>query len=590
MIRLLLNLDRKPPAMRALALAGLLTAGASGARLVAGTLAPDVVPFAPYFLSTFLAALLGGGLAGAAALAASTLAAWYFFLPPVWSLALSGSSAINLILFVATQAAVVAVGAAFRRALVRASSAEAVLRAIFEQMPIAAFVLDAPSGGVSLATPQAAELLRGQRQEGETYSGRHQRELWRKHPAMRALLDGENVERESMQMVQLDGEVRHLEVSARPVMTGEGEIRAAVCAAFDVTLRQRAEESWHAKAAALEAVMMVAPIGVWFTYDSEVRQVTRNRFASDLLRAPHDSDAPLADTTAKRLAHVTLHRDGQPVAAEQMPLQRALRGEESSDEEFEAVFNDGTSAYLVSNARPLRDKDGRIVGAVSASLDIIARKRTEMALRDAIEQQQLLQREADHRIKNSLQLVTSVLRLQKSRASTPEVSAVLDDAITRVWAVAEAHGALHSSSDLRVISVAPMLSNLCRHVGRLNPLVSIHFTANADAVLDSDRAIPLGLVLSELLTNASRHAYPDGAVGRVDVSLMIKATSSVEVQVQDYGVGMSDGSARPNSLGTALVKSLAARIGAEVEICTEPGKGTRTTLRVELEDRSRLVA
>jgi PAS domain S-box-containing protein len=579
----LLDLDRKPSKLRVLVMAGLLTAAASGVRIAAGTLADDVVPFAPYFLSTFLASLLGGGLAGTAALGASTLAAWYFFLPPVWSITLSGSSAINLILFVTTQAAVVAVGAAFRAALVRASAAEAMLRAVFEQMPTAAFVLEAPRGSVLLATPQAAELIRAQRQGAAAGQ-------WRKHPVMRALLDGESVERERMRVVQPDGEVRHLEVSAQPVRTGEGAIRAAVCTAFDVTLRQQAEEAWHAKAAEMEAIMTVAPVGVWFTYDPEVRRVTRNRFASDLLRAPHDSDAPLADTSAKRLTHVSLRRDGQPVVAGQMPLQRALRGEESSDEEFEAVFDDGTSAFLLSNARPLRDKDGQIVGAVSASLDITTRKQTEMALRDAIEQQQLLQREADHRIKNSLQLVTSVLRLQKSRSSMPEVSAVLDDAIARVGAVAEAHGALHVSPDLRVINVSPMLGNLCQHVARLNPSVPVHFVAGGDAVLDADRAIPLGLVLSELLTNASRHAYPDGAAGRVDVSLTIKAASSVAIEVRDYGVGISAGKARPNSLGTALIKSLAARIGAEVDVDTDPGQGTKVALRLELEGRSRLVA
>ncbi|WP_270939185.1 sensor histidine kinase, partial [Falsiroseomonas oryzae] len=399
------------------------------------------------------------------------------------------------------------------------------------------------------------------------------------HPALRALERGEAVDGEAARL--RDGEGwRHLELFARPVRGADGRIVAAVCTGFDVTARQVAEEAWQAKAAEVESLMTLAPVGVWFTYDPEVRQVSRNRFAAELFDVPPDSTAPLGASRPNGLRHVRLLRDGREIPPEELPLQRAWRGIESHNEEFEVAFADGTRKWLLSNARPLRDAAGRIVGAVSASLDITARKRTEAALRDAVVQRELLQREADHRIKNSLQLVAAMLRLQRNRLTDGAAQASLDAAIGRVAAVAEAHGALQGSPDLRTVDLAAMLGDLCRFVAGLNPQVTVGITVEGRPVLDAQRAIPLGLIVAELLTNALRHAYPEGAPGRVAVRVVLGGAGGLEVEVRDDGAGMVDGPRRDGSLGSVLVQSLAARIAATVETLSVPGQGTRVTVRV----------
>jgi two-component sensor histidine kinase/PAS domain-containing protein len=346
----------------------------------------------------------------------------------------------------------------------------------------------------------------------------------------------------------------------------------------EAAARRQAEQAWQAKAQELEALMSLAPVGVWFTYDPEVRQVLRNRFAAEMLRTPPDSTVPLGTEVPDRITHVTLCRNGTPIPAAELPLQRAMRGEESRDEEFEAVFADGARRVLLSNALPLRDAAGRITGAISASLDITARKQAEAALRDAIAQRELLQREADHRIKNSLQIVSSVLRLQRGRLADPAAIAMLDDAIGRIAAVAEAHAALHQSTDLRSVDLGTMVRDLARHVGALNPDIAIRCEVEGHPVLDAPRAIPLGLVVSELLTNAVRHAYPPGVAGQVIVAVA-PASQGIAIEVRDNGVGLRE-AARDGSLGTALVQSFAARIGATVETCSAPGAGTTVRLLV----------
>jgi two-component sensor histidine kinase len=342
-----------------------------------------------------------------------------------------------------------------------------------------------------------------------------------------------------------------------------------------------AERSLNAKVAELEALMDLAPVGIWFARAPEVRDVTRNRFAAELLRAPPDTHAALAPATpeAPKLSHVELRRGGARVPPADLPLQRAMRGEQSRDEEFEAVFADGSSISLLSNASPIRDGQGRLLGAVSASLDVTALKRTEAALREAIAARELLQREADHRIKNSLQLVASMLRLQRARVADAGAIAALDDAVARVGAVAQAHAALQGSPDLRSADAGAMVEDLCRFVGGLNADVRVTCLREGDTSLDMERAIPLGLVVSELLTNAVRHAYPPGAAGEVEVRLTGSA-ERLEVSVRDQGRGMEGSATRPGSLGRDLVRTLSVRIGAEVDTWSRPGEGTRVTLHL----------
>lgn len=336
-----------------------------------------------------------------------------------------------------------------------------------------------------------------------------------------------------------------------------------------------AEAALGAKVAELETLMDLVPVGIWFARAGEARAITCNRFAASLLGIP-----PGGDGSATRQPHVEIRRDGRPAAPETLPLQRALRGEESRNEEHEAVFRDGSVITLLSNAQPVRDAAGRITGAVSASLDITALKRTEAALREALAAREMLQREADHRIKNSLQLVTGVLRAQRGRLRDAAAGALLDEALARVNAVAQAHAALQASPDFRTTEAGHMLEELCGFVGRLSPTVTIACRREGDTTLDVERAIPLGLVVSELLTNAVRHAYPPGEPGRVELRVAGAPGGGLEVEVRDHGIGLQPARHREGSLGRDLVRVLAAQIGAEVATASVPGQGTVVTLRL----------
>ena len=142
----------------------------------------------------------------------------------------------------------------------------------------------------------------------------------------------------------------------------------------------------HADPALLEAVFDTVPAAVWFTPDPDCKHIIGNRYASRLLRIPVDENASFS--ADERSAHLRfqIFRNGAEVALQELPMQRAARGEEVRDDEIEVRFHDGFSLALLVDGSPLHDASGRVVGAVCAAVNITDRKRAEEALREREEQ------------------------------------------------------------------------------------------------------------------------------------------------------------------------------------------------------------
>ena len=181
----------------------------------------------------------------------------------------------------------------------------------------------------------------------------------------------------------------------------------------------------------------------------------------------------------------------------------------------------------------------RMVGVV---MDVTGPRRRENALRVALSDRELQVREADHRIKNSLQLVTSLLRLQLRRVSVADAKDAVAAAMARVTAVADVHEALQRSPDMRSVRLDRLLHDLCGNLAVLHPEVVVRCEASVCLHVDADVAIPLGLIASELLTNALRHAFRPGEAGTVTLT----ATSECGFQ----GIADTDSNGRRTVIPT----------------------------------------
>jgi two-component sensor histidine kinase len=214
----------------------------------------------------------------------------------------------------------------------------------------------------------------------------------------------------------------------------------------------------------------------------------------------------------------------------------------------------------------------------------IEQQQYQRKLQAALERHQILLKEVNHRVKNSLQVVSSMLQLQAKTVGNPDLSERLNEASSRVNAVGRAYERLAYNADYENIGLVEYLREV---IGDLETTVApskINLDAPEEIQFAADRAILVGLIVTELVSNAGKHAYPDGPGGSIQVRLVQTENNTVLVSVRDEGVGLPAGfdPAKSRRLGTRLVNALSIQLGAEL---TRPmtTKGTNFTLLFPLD-------
>jgi two-component sensor histidine kinase len=199
-------------------------------------------------------------------------------------------------------------------------------------------------------------------------------------------------------------------------------------------------------------------------------------------------------------------------------------------------------------------------------------------LRESLLQKETLLREIHHRVKNNLQVIAGLLRLQARHVTDQAAHDALSEMGGRVRAIAEIHQALYSSSDLARVDMSGFATQLAKNLlsvyGIDRERVRLQLEI-ASSSLDIGLAVPCGLILNELISNALKHAFPDGRSGIVVATL---GEDAQLLSVSDDGVGLSHaiGNGPGTTLGMQLVELLAEQIGAQVRVESE--RGTRVTV------------
>jgi PAS domain S-box-containing protein len=218
--------------------------------------------------------------------------------------------------------------------------------------------------------------------------------------------------------------------------------------------------------------------------------------------------------------------------------------------------------------------------AFSSELERRVDARTQ-ALAASLREKEVLLKEVHHRVKNNLQVISSLLNLQAQRVDDPRVRAMLDESRDRVYAIAVVHQKLYQSKDLSRIPfdeyVRELVDNLLHSLG-CDRRITVTIDA-CDVRLPVDIAVPCGLIVSELVTNALKHAFPDGRAGELRISIRRTDDGRIELVVADDGIGLPEtlDPQRTRSLGLDLVVTFAEQLDAELDIRRQPG--TAFTLR-----------
>jgi two-component sensor histidine kinase len=217
----------------------------------------------------------------------------------------------------------------------------------------------------------------------------------------------------------------------------------------------------------------------------------------------------------------------------------------------------------------------------------IEQQQYQRKLQAALDRHQILLKEVNHRVKNSLQVVSSMLQLQASDADNADLSERLKEASSRVNAVGRAYERLAYNADYEKIELVDYLREVIADLKIAVAPCVIRFEAVEPIQFAADRAILVALVINELVLNAGKYAYPDGAEGAIWVRVIQSDKKSIFVSVRDDGIGLPAGfdPSKSKRLGTRLVTALAKQLDAELTRPVSP-LGTNFTLLVPLDAKA----
>ena len=242
----------------------------------------------------------------------------------------------------------------------------------------------------------------------------------------------------------------------------------------------------------------------------------------------------------RRAMNVILQGDGSPFGVLEV------------DSRSEGEFSEHDIAFLQGAAN--------ILGMA------IEQQQYQRKLQAALERHQILLKEVNHRVKNSLQVVSSMLHLQASTAGDPALSERLNEASTRISTVGRAYERLAYNADYESIGLASYLREVIDDLETAVTPCKIQLEAPEEIQFAADRAILVALIINELVLNAGKHAYPNSPGGSIWVRVVRTEKDVVQISVRDEGVGLPAGFDPPTSkrLGSRLINALAKQLGAEL--------------------------
>jgi two-component sensor histidine kinase len=206
------------------------------------------------------------------------------------------------------------------------------------------------------------------------------------------------------------------------------------------------------------------------------------------------------------------------------------------------------------------------------------RLQAEQAVREARDRAEVLLHEVNHRVANSLALVAALVRMQSSAISDPAARAAIEQIQARITAIAGVHRSLYTSADVRSVRLGDYLSTLLAELQESvrAPDIAVAFTAPDDMEVGTDKAVSVGVLVTELVTNAFKYAYPSGQ-GEVRVQLQRADGGAILLSVEDDGVGCSSTDMpKGTGFGSKVIAAMGRALGSSVEY--RDGKGCRVTV------------
>ncbi|HLH92516.1 MAG TPA: PAS domain S-box protein [Xanthobacteraceae bacterium] len=374
---------------------------------------------------------------------------------------------------------------------------------------------------------------------------------------------GERIDHYQTVRRRKDGRLIDISLTVSPIRDNTGRIIAASKIARDITEQKRAEAELRDSERRLQELLAAIPAAI-YTTDAAGKITYYNEAAVEL-----SGRRPALGTDQWCVTWKMYWPDGTPLPHDQCPMaialkeDRAVRGKEAVAER-----PDGTRIPFIPFPTPLHDAAGRLIGAIDMLVDVSERKQAET-------QQRVLMRELNHRVKNNMQLLQALLFSYIRRTQNPEARRVLEDISNRISAMAAAQRTLYGAGTGSKFNAAEFLEAVCEAAQQSFPPTVKIVREKVSGELDNDNAVPLALILNELLTNAVKHGRNGSGEARIRVGLA--SGNGGELYVEDDGPGFDLQSVGSQSSGLKLVQLLARQVQGRLEVSSGPA--TRCTVR-----------
>jgi PAS domain S-box-containing protein len=366
------------------------------------------------------------------------------------------------------------------------------------------------------------------------------------------------------------GKEHTAEVSFNPIFDDEGNIIEVAGISQAVTYKKAAEKKLKAQAAKIQAIFDSTAMLIW-TVDTDYHIVSYNRIFADQHFKLLDREVSIGSNFIELLKN---HLNEEAHGELDNYFKLAFKGKM---QQFEGRLpgQDGNEVWMEVFLSPIVGEDSKIKEISCMSYDVTDKKIIQKKMKESLSEKEILLQEVHHRVKNNLQVISSILNLQSSYVKDENSLNILRESQNRIKSMSFIHESLYQTKDFSGIEFSGYILSLANNlvhsysleVGMVNLKTDLD-----DTYLSLDQAIPCGLIANELISNSLKYAFDKGQPGEIFVSAKHKG-SKVSLTIADNGRGLPEGFDYENSdsLGLQLVYTLKDQLDASIEVSTKGG-------------------